>query len=143
MKLTDAILLGSVFTSAKPRHIDHCALGMAGNAVGIPSTNQLSGKARRLFLILDQWPWLRDCRYESFTVQDAEFRIGVETYGSWIASTFNERVAREFNSSPMTIESLVEQIRAVEPECGECNQFNCSCDHNAFKSSKNRAQFVA
>jgi hypothetical protein len=140
MKLTDAMVMGSVFAESKRGDIDSCALGMAGNAVGIPSTAMAVRTAYaesraptpRLLLIFEQWPWLsKECwatyTYGLRTHPDGTRWVTVafiaETYGHWIASTFNDLVCR----GQMTLEQLVEQIRAFEPECGECNRFECCC----------------
>jgi len=103
-KLSDAILLGATITDSRPYHLNHCALGMAANAVGIKKCADASYPSR-FELILNYWPWLFNT-----------------TYWNHIAGAFNEQVCR----GKMTLEQLVDWVRAAEPAC-DCHRFNCDC----------------
>lgn len=103
MKLSEAMMLGSTLCVMKPRDFDTCALGCAASAIGI---RLYHGYIGRLSEICKAWPWL------DFTNYDEE-----------IFSRFDDLVCRDL----MTFEQLVDYVRSVEPECGECNRFECSC----------------
>ncbi len=111
MKLSEAMMLGSVTCKMVPGDWNSCGLGCAGNAVGIPQSERKKG-AGRSRLICDNWPWLR----------------GYDGDGNF----WNRRVWERFDfqvcEGKMTFEQLVDYVRSVEPECGECNQFKCVCD---------------
>lgn len=98
MKLSTAMMLGSTTCKMKPGKISSCAIGAALNALGEPVKGRY-GRAEEL------WPWLST---EYFGVITAKFDTEV-CYGH------------------MTLEQLVDYVRSVEPSCGECNRFNCSC----------------
>lgn len=104
MKLSEAMTLGSTITDLRPYHLDHCALGAAANAVGIPS----SATMRRQRFIVTAWPWLQDNEHMAW---------------DYIARKFNAEVC----SGRMTFDRLVEWVRSAEPGCGECCRFECSC----------------
>jgi hypothetical protein len=129
MKLSDAILLGATITEHQFAYdINSCALGMAANALGMPKQQgSISPNPGRLTRLGTTFPWLLELRGEG------------KAWGNWIANTFNDRVATEFPypyircmlpNQRMTLEELVEEIRKAEPECGECNCFECRCDKN-------------
>jgi hypothetical protein len=109
MKLSDAIMLGAPITTAMPYHLDNCAFGMALNAVGVPKCVELfaTGSNRQTELMA-RWPWLGS--WESEQWKD-------------IVHMFNEDVCCDRS---MTLEQLVDYVRAIEPAC-ECNRFDCDC----------------
>lgn len=132
MHLSDAIILGSTLGELKPYNINSCALGMAGNTMGItkarPFSNQefldpdLISQRGRIEAIINIWPWLRCMdRYPRDVTGDKY------TYGKLIMSMFDHEVC----TRKRTLENLVEYIRLVEPECGECNYFHCQCKNLA------------
>ena len=111
MKLSEAMMLGASTAKMIPFNIRSCALGAAANAIGIPAPG---GSVNRTLLIAEKWPWITD-RYTP--------RNPWSTYGSHIAQEFNARVC----GGEMSFESLVDHVRSIEPECGECNRFECTC----------------
>jgi hypothetical protein len=108
MKLSEAMMLGTVTVLLEPFKMDSCALGAAANAVGITHENHGRG-----IEIAERWPW----------IVDRDGRRPWSTHGSTIASKFNDDVC----SGRRTFEWLVDFVRFVEPECGECNRFDCTC----------------
>lgn len=112
MKLSEAMMLGSTTVKMVRFDIRSCALGAAANAIGIPFRSGIRGL--RGLLIAEKWPWIKD-RYTA--------RNPWSTYGSHIAQEFNDRVC----GGQISFEALVDHVRSIEPECGECNRFECTC----------------
>lgn len=113
MKLSEAMMLGSATMKMIQFNIRSCALGAAANAIGIPAPSPENRHLRGL-LIAEKWPWITD-RYVT--------RNPWSTYGSHIAQEFNARVC----GGRISFEALVDHVRSIEPECGECNRFECTC----------------
>lgn len=111
MRLSQAIILGSTITEPKAHNINHCALGMAANATGIPPYQDCDrfGFTRRATIRI-AWPWLQND-------------------DSWnsITSIFNSLVAPGF----MSLDQLVAFIKRIEPDC-DCSRFNCDCAKTAL-----------
>lgn len=108
MKLSEAMMLGSVTCKMVPLNMNSCAFGAALNALGVPQEEPSYMRypsLRRLF------PWLIDD--ESRLSDQAK-----EIYG---------RFDYEVCEGEMTLEQLVDYVRSIEPDCGECNQFACIC----------------
>jgi hypothetical protein len=114
MKLSEAMMLGSATCKMYPGNWNSCALGAAANAVGIPAKYANDPGPPRCVSILNYWPWLD-------TSHDYP---GSPPWGGIIASRFDYQVCR----GTMTYEQLVDYVRAVEPECGECCKFKCTCE---------------
>ena len=57
MKLSEAMMLGSTTCKMVRGDWNSCALGCAGNAVGIANFDTIKGEGR-IFPIYDYWPWL-------------------------------------------------------------------------------------
>lgn len=101
--------------------INSCALGVSLNAAGVPSINRrpplvvgfstVSVDARYLALYM-LWPW---------TEERSSTRPGTWSYEVW------NRFDNWVSYGQMTIEQLADYIRSVEPECGTCNRFQCTC----------------
>lgn len=116
MKLSEAIMLGSTTCEMIPHDWNSCALGCAGNAVGIGRAtepvefqSQLMPDGRsRYHHIVGLWPWIADSH---------------NRYASWIWRAFDNDVC----DGRMTLEQLADRVREMEPSCGECNRFECSC----------------
>jgi hypothetical protein len=116
MRLSEAMMLGSTTCKMIPNDWNSCALGAAGNAVGIPQANKkVLGQSQicpdgnlRIGKIGDAFPWLLD-NYHAF--------MGV------IYHLFD----RDVCEGKMTFEQLIDYVRSIEPECGECCKFECSC----------------
>lgn len=122
MKLSEAMMLGSTVMKMEPRNWNSCALGCAGTAIGIPQVEgDMYNATSRAQPIQKAWPWLKGtCEKE------------------WIAGGFiaiadiqAERIWLRFDNlvcnGEMTFEALVDYVRSIEPECGECNRFECTC----------------
>lgn len=118
MKLSEAMMLGSVTVKMVPGDINSCALGAAANAVGIPPIPEAFGRdMTRIKAIWKRWPWLQS---QQCTCGDV-FCTGISSF--CIAYKFNRHVCY----GTMTFEALVDWVRSVEPACGECCQFECAC----------------
>ena len=92
MKLSDAMMLGSVTCRMEPGNWNSCALGAAANAVGIP-------RVGREALIREEWPWLTE-EYTPNWSLEAE-----------IAWRFDRVVCKGW----MTLEQLIDWVRENEP----------------------------
>lgn len=108
MRLSDAVLAGSLLGGMKANDINHCALGAAGDAVGIKKQRRDALRPYRYYKILGTWPWLE---------------ANEEERGLEIMELFDHHVC----TGKMTLEMLVEYIRKIEPPCGECCSFDCCC----------------
>lgn len=131
MKLSEAIMLGSTTCKMIPEDINSCALGVACNALGIPVHERASvtmdpctGLGRFASLVIKPgfnryhavsrlWPWLNE--FPGLAAKP--------NYGQKITRLFDTDVCL----GRMTLEQLADYVRSVEPECGECNQFMCTC----------------
>lgn len=110
MKLSDSIILGSTTCKLKVGDLNVCAVGAAANAVGLPLMKN-SRDFSRLEAVYNYWPWLY-----------GDNSSGLRHMGE-IAYLFDGQVCR----GEMTLEQLADYVRTIEPECGECNQFKCTC----------------
>lgn len=111
MKLSEAILLGSVMHPLRKGDWNRCILGCAANAVGVPEVIPISNSIkrsieRRIDAIKAHWPWL-----------NRETQLYTITY--------------YFDQQKMTFTEIVDYIKRVEPPCGECNDFDCCCERAA------------
>lgn len=114
MKLSEAMMLGSTTCKMQATNWNTCAMGAAANAVGVPQGIATA----RLAAIKKIWPWLKG------DSADANFpRFGPAHHLAAIWRRFDNRVVW----GEMTLEQLVDYVRSIEPECGECNRFECSC----------------
>lgn len=117
MKLSEAMMLGSTTCKMVPGDWNSCALGCAGNAVGIPQIERLhpeqSTDGRSPWLI-EYWPWLQFDEALPGMASDQCITI-------W--KMFDSKVC----SGAMTLEQLADYVRSVEPDCGECNRVECTC----------------
>lgn len=100
MKLSEAIVLGSVLVEMKPGCWSTCALGGAARAVGIPPTPES---------VLDQWPWLEP-------YAEAALTQIVTWFDDWVCE------------GEMTLDELADIVRRMEPSCGQCNVHDCPCE---------------
>lgn len=108
MKLSTAMMLGSTTCKMLPGNMNSCAFGAALNALGVP---QEEPSYMRYTPLRKHWPWLTED--ESRLSEPAK-----EIYGRF-----------DFNvcQGLMTLEQLVDYVRSIEPACGECNSFSCTC----------------
>ena len=119
MKLSEAMMLGSVTCKMIPVDINSCALGAAANAIGIPRRDESEDPPfPRYNLIKSAWPWL----IEDFTLF-CGLRKSSARYMDKIMDHFDADVCEK----KMTFEQLVDYVASIEPECGECNEFVCNC----------------
>jgi hypothetical protein len=107
-----------------------CALGAAGNAVGIPNFV----KTPRQQLLFAKWPWLVSEVPQPFEPFERIVYCGASYYYEGLGSPWHPwhgRITRRFDeevcAGRMTFEQLVDYMASIEPECGECNKFVCSC----------------
>lgn len=122
MRLSDAIMMGSMLCRMKMCDINACAIGVAATAVGIRKSNP-SRSNERYDSISIQWPWLASNHNERM----------------WeITELFDNKVS----TSQMTIEQLVDHVRSIEPSCGECCSFDCCCERGARVEAEFLAQGV-
>jgi hypothetical protein len=118
MRLSEAMMLGdslrtrnwSLFLSVNKPYCG-CALGGAQLAVG----DESRGAFRT------HWPWITTIvdRKRGHTYEDI---IGCLCKGFEHLPHFSGVMRGIF-----TFEQLVDHVRSIEPECGECNRFECSC----------------
>lgn len=122
MKLSEAIMLGSTTCRLEPMNLNHCALGCAANAMGMPKHEPFTKRAwDRVNAIHKEWPWI------------IRSPGGVrEEYGFQITRMFDGEVCLGFK----TLEQLVDWVRSVEPDCGECNRFDCTCTKTTTETTQ-------
>jgi hypothetical protein len=125
MKLSEAMMLGSVTCKMESANFDSCALGAAANAVGLPEA-ELCISGCRLIPIKEYWPWLRELSRgkEGHSDDYVSMHGGESDWAQQIFYRFDRSVVW---GRSMTLEELVDYVRSIEPECGECNRFYCSC----------------
>ena len=113
MKLSSAIVLGIQTLDLSGSDFNCDILGVAANAVGIPRAvwTKESIKARNES-ILDHWPWLAK-------------QIPVE--GKDYYQTRFVELSGHFDGEDGTLGDLLNHVRSIEPECGECNDYDCTC----------------
>lgn len=110
MKLSEAMMLGSVTCKMVRGDLNTCALGAAANAIGIA---KMANKAdwSRINSIKKVWPWLDE------EVSRLERNI------DGIVFRFDDMVC----FGKMTLEQLADYVKTIEPSCGDCCKFDCSC----------------
>lgn len=106
MRLSDAMILGSLTCKMEPMNLRSCALGAAANACGLVEFKPHS--FARLDAIFEAWPWLA---------------TNTHRFCHEITTRFDKSVC----AGAMTIEQLIEYVRSIEPSCGMCNEFRCTC----------------
>lgn len=108
MRLSDAMMLGSVTCRMKKANWNSCALGCAGNAIGIPNWGNVG--RHRDSLILKAWPWLeQECNCKENGISAV---VGTHCYMVHIFKKFDTDVCE----GRMTLEALVDWVRQVEPQ---------------------------
>jgi hypothetical protein len=68
----------------------------------------------RLGHIKDAWPWLND---------------------SGLLEAIWKRFDNQVVCGGMTLEALVDYVRSIEPDCGGCNRFDCTCKRAGAEST--------
>lgn len=112
MKLSTAMMLGAAqmpqndgvswFGTNYPKYDNcGCAIGRAWFAAGQTADDWHSGCS-----FCNVWPWLW---------------MKGDTLGH-VSILFMEHLRGQ-----RTFESIVDYVRSIEPECGECNRFDCTC----------------
>ena len=117
MKLSEAMMLGDSLRRRDPRIYlggsegcrYGCAIGGAVLATGY-ETEQSAGE-----LAVERWPWLNEERPNRCSTYAAY--IGCDSKAGFTAVI----------EGKITFEQLVDYVRSIEPECGECNRFQCTC----------------
>ena len=111
MRLSQAILLGDSLRERDPYawlreedggSIVGCALGGATLAVG--GTLEDFQDKDTITWLQQYWPWLGGRERRTIS-------------GMFVEVFYQKR----------TLESLVDYVRSIEPECGSCCQFECTC----------------
>lgn len=119
-KLSEAIMLGiGTVEHMIAGNMNACAFGIALNAMGVPQLVDPMQNDARYSAVDTLWPWTKD--------NATNWPIGGCHMISWqstIWATFDLKVMFD---KTMTIEQLADWVRSVEPECRECNQFQCTC----------------
>lgn len=129
MKLSEAMMLGSVTCKMERGNWEACGLGCAGNALGIAAGDGSNSFGNpRVQAIFQQWPWLRPASVFGNACLETE---SLPYFGGKIARLFDEEVA----TGKMSLEQLVDYVRSIEPSCGECNRFDCTCKPEAIIDS--------
>lgn len=132
MKASEALSLGRTITDNPKAHdINSCAVGMILNACGVPQYRPdfwlTQPNLNRVQEVIDRYPWLVDQLPESFPyhlpLQACKSKLLEGTYYNWVITAFNNLVM----AGTMTLDQLHDIIAEVEPACGICNEFDCSC----------------
>ena len=113
MKLSDALMLAATaYAPVRESEWDSCALSVAALVAGVPGEIAVPLMGETIYLherpqsIINYWPWLGSAEDDdSFLWQISDF---FEDYG-W------------------SMTRLAEWTAKVEPTCGECNRFVCTC----------------
>lgn len=117
MKLSEAMMLGDMLRKRNAKHFVHeeldgtkcgCALGGASLAIGL----QYSWDRRKA------WPWILE-EIRPGWIWESE--IGCSHKRGFIAVM----------EGVLSFEDLCRWVEEVEPSCGECNRFDCSCVKSA------------
>lgn len=137
MKLSEAMMLGDVLrvrTNKLYLCVLDTAIGNSASVLGVdPSTPEgtvcgcaLGGAfyAATGKTIYDRnfWPWLRESPKTGILDWEVLIGCGISNDISFL------RVMR----GEATFEQLVDYVRSIEPECDECNRFDCQCDKAPF-----------
>jgi len=118
MHLSTAINMGAVTVKMKAGDMNSCALGAACNALGAHehTTCLRNHPNNRYEFLYKHWPWVDTPGYKTLSGRSCEAFIAIYT-------RFDSYVVK----GSMTLEQLVDYVRSIEPECGECNEFSCKC----------------
>ena len=135
MKLSEAMMLGSTTCKMIRGDWNSCALGCAGNAIGIPqATIRSSGlylidddRTSRSTLIKFAFPWIMDRSKDGYSHEMA----------IW------ERFDFDVIEGKMTLEQLVDYVRSIEPECGECNEYQCTCIKQPIMENDGEQEWIS
>jgi len=128
MKLSDAMVLGTTTCKMKAGDINSCAIGAACNAVGMKEQGDWRGvdgfsRYRESRLV---WPWLNS---------PSPSRYGDAMRNIYLLFDL------EVCEGTMTFEELIQYVRSVEPSCGDCNEFECSCKTEALATMSELAAY--
>jgi hypothetical protein len=117
------MMLGSATCKLHRGDWNTCALGAAANAVGIVSENRYT--PNRWLAIYAKWPWLAQFPKKPSYPHSVKDHWGQYCdWGKKIAHVFDYEVC----TGQTTFERLVDWVKSVEPQCGECNRFECACE---------------
>lgn len=136
MKASTALSLGRMLTdNPTPGNIRDCAVGMMLNAEGVPQLTSVIRRSRpnaRVVSAKHLYPWLCEILPDGFLEKhklsgDNFYNHSFEvpnSYYQWLVASFNQNVMRD---QTMTLDQLHDIIAEIEPDCGECNSFDCTC----------------
>lgn len=122
MKLSIAMLMGDTLRKRDAEHWltedGSCGCAMGGALLAVSGTAKDLKQPRACawsspVTFFRRWPWL------------------TETELINISGQFNRVV-----DGDATFESLVDYVRSIEPECGECCQFDCACKVAGVEASQ-------
>lgn len=113
MKLSDAAVMGSMITEMCRGSWSGCFLAAAARAVGISDWETDKKTSRLVRDIRKYWPWLTEL-YEEVNPFRDHLGFIIDSYD-------------RLDSSAMNFEQLVVHVRSIEPDCGTCNRFRCTC----------------
>ena len=103
MRLSQAMMLGSTVVKLRTGDLRYCAYGAALRSEGArPAYSE----------VIRLWPWTQHGN-DNYLCE-----LGVSVYQKFDLNVCN---------GEMTFEQLVDYVRSIEPECGECNRFECIC----------------
>lgn len=130
MKLSDAMVLGASAFGLQPGSWCNCALGVAYRAAK-------EDKVPRSLVIEFEWPWLNASPSGELRAAVSQLPVvqpaSLAAYGNerWALSSNLYAISYLFEvpvqDGRMTFEDLVSLIHRIEPECGACNQVQCTC----------------
>jgi hypothetical protein len=113
MKLSDAIMLGDSMRSR------NSCIWLIGNDDGVCVGCAMGGAVLAVGATVKQnsaWPGI----FDSFATQ----------WWPWLTQENLEEISVRFANVCIfasTIEQLVDYVRSIEPECGVCCRFDCTC----------------
>lgn len=127
MKVSDAIVLGCMMGKLEGGSWNTCVLGVAANAVGIVKQFRMNflGTSTnvhrfRIAGMEKTWPWLEAVVLDGCEPIDWLNRISYRFEYCVCPPDSDE-------PDPARFEELLAYIRTVEPACGECCRFECTC----------------
>lgn len=118
MRLSEAMMLGdSLRTRSHVVYLDMetvppCGCAIGGSALAVGATLPLQHR--------EVWPWLSDLLSDRILDYECIIGCGVDISFSRVMD------------GSCTFEKLVDYVRSIEPSCGDCNCFECSCINNSY-----------
>jgi hypothetical protein len=112
------MILGMQTLRFSPGDINSDILGAAANAVGVsPAGEPGESIQARYEGLVDQWPWLA-----------RQIPVEGEDYYRTCLMEISYRFDQQVCGGKITLNDLLDYVRAIEPACGKCCNYNCACE---------------